>query len=104
MIEHIVLFRFHKDATPTQVKEAGQALLALGDSIPEVLGIRFTRNLGPSAEEWPHVLVVTLEDMVAVKRYSEHPAHVEAVNRFVVPIREARLAIDITGDITGPLS
>ena len=33
-------------------------------------------------------------DMGAVKRYLENPAHVDVVNRYLAPIREARLALD----------
>jgi hypothetical protein len=41
------------------------------------------------------VLTVKLDDMAAVQRYSDHPVHVETVARFLAPIREARLALDI---------
>ena len=49
----------------------------------------------PGAAEWPYVLVVDLDDMAAVQRYAEHPAHVDVVQRVVAPIRAARLAVDV---------
>lgn len=94
MIRHVVLFRFVPSATVAQIAGARSALIGLKGVIPEVREIGFGPNYGPSAGDWPWVLCATCDDMPAVGRYLAHPAHVDAVNRFVVPIREARLAVD----------
>jgi hypothetical protein len=39
--------------------------------------------------------MVELDDMAAVQRYAEHPAHVACVRSAIAPIREARLAVDV---------
>ena len=75
MIEHIVLFRFKDSASPVQVAEAGDALLAMKQGIPEIQEIHFGPNLGPSVKEYGHVLVVECADMAAVQRYLDHPVH-----------------------------
>jgi hypothetical protein len=55
----------------------------------------FGLNLADSRGEYSHVLLVVVDDMPAVQRYLDHPAHVEVVKKFVAPFREARLAIDL---------
>lgn len=95
MIQHTVLLRFRDSTTLAQIDAARAGLLALEGTIPEVRGVAFGPNLAPSREEWPWVLVVRCDDMAAVERYLAHPAHVDVVNRLLVPIREARLAVDV---------
>jgi hypothetical protein len=77
------------------VVEAGEALLAMKDGIPEIKAVHFGPNLGPSVGEFSHILIVTCEDMGAVKRYLDHPVHRQTVDRFISPIRDVRLAADV---------
>ena len=95
MIQHIVLFRFKDSATPGQIAEAGAALLAMKQGIPEIREIHFGPNLGPSVKEYSHILTIGCADMEAVQRYLDHPVHRQTVDRYVAPIREARLAADL---------
>jgi len=95
VILHLVLFRFRAGIPQAAIGAARDGLLALRQSIPEIRKIAWTRNLGPSAADYPFVLSVSLDDMAAVERYLKHPAHVDAVARWLSPIREARLAVDI---------
>ena len=95
MIHHIVLFRFIEGASSMQVTAVGEALRAMRDTIPEVRGVTFGPNLGATSGEWSHVLVVEVDDMAAVGRYAAHPVHLDLVQRHIVPIREARLAVDV---------
>jgi len=95
MVHHIVCFRF-KPTTPAEpIAEAGAALLGMMGRIPEIRSVRWGRNLAPSAAEYSHVLAVAVDDMAALGRYLEHPAHQDIVARYIAPIRDARLAIDI---------
>jgi hypothetical protein len=95
MILHLALCHFKPDTDPAAIARAGDALVALRNRIPEIRDIVWTRNLGPSAPDYPYVVVVTLEDMAAVQRYLEHPAHVDTVSRYLAPIRDGRMAVDI---------
>lgn len=95
MIQHIVLFRFRADASAEAIAAAGAALRAMPARIPEIRGLFWGPNVGPSAAEWSHVLVVSCDDMAAVERYGAHPAHREVIDRFLAPVREARLAVDV---------
>lgn len=95
MIRHIVLFRFADDASADAIEAARDALGAMRANIGEIRDLSFGPNLGPSAGEWPHVLMVTVDNMAAVEAYLTHPVHVDTIARFVAPIREARMAIDV---------
>lgn len=95
MIHHIVCFRFRPDTSAERIAAAAAALLAMEGKIPEVRGVRWGQNLAPSTAEYTHVLTVMADDMAAVARYLEHPVHQDVVARFIAPIREARLAIDV---------
>lgn len=94
MIHHVVLFRWIASATPEQVATAGSALLGMKGKIPEVQSVAFGPNLAESRTEYTHALLVVVDDMDAVKRYVDHPHHVHVAKTYLLPIREARLAID----------
>lgn len=94
MILHVVLLRFREHASPVEIEDARRALLALRGAVPGVQGVTFGPNLAPSAAEWPHVLIVALEDFVSVEQYLTHPVHVDTVAKYLRPILEARLAVD----------
>jgi hypothetical protein len=95
VVHHIVLFRFSEDAAPAQVAAAGGALRAMPGTIPDVRAVSFGPNLGASSGEWPYVLVVVVDDIAAVGRYSAHQAHLDIVSQFITPIRQARIAVDV---------
>jgi len=95
MIHHIVCFRFKPDTPAERIAATGAALLAMQGKIPEVRGVHWGPNLAPSAAEYSHVLTVLADDMTAVGRYLEHPVHQDTVARYVAPIRETRLALDV---------
>ena len=95
MIQHVVLFKFKDSATPGQIVEAREVLLAMKKEIPEIQAVHFGPNLGPSVNEYSHVLIVGCADMGAVQRYLDHPVHRQTIDRYMAPIREARLAADL---------
>ena len=94
MIHHVVLFRFHDTASPLQVEDARRALLALRGAVREIRGLTFGPNVGPTADEWPWVLIVAVDDVAAVERYLAHPVHVDTVAKYVTPVVAARFAVD----------
>jgi hypothetical protein len=94
MIHHVVLFRFKPGVSPEQIAAAGRGMMTLKGAIAEVRSIDWVANQAPSAGEYPWALFATFEDMAGVQRYQDHPAHVEAVGRWLAPIRESRLAVD----------
>ncbi len=95
MIHHLVMLRWKPTTSPeTQCQLAGK-LLALKEVIPEVRAIATGVNKDPeSTKEWPFVLEVQVDDLAALQRYTDHPAH-QAVVKELREAREARLAVDL---------
>ena len=94
MIHHVVLLRWTAAAKQEQVDAAGAALLGMLGQIPEIRAVSFGPNLAESRAEYTHALLVVVDDMAAVKRYVDHPHHVHVAKTVLLPIREARLAVD----------
>jgi hypothetical protein len=95
MIHHTVLLRWKSTTSVDTQRELAAKLVALKGAIPEIRAIATGPNLDPdSAVEWPFVLEVQVEDPAALKRYSDHPAHM-AVVKELREAREARLAVDL---------
>jgi hypothetical protein len=90
-----VLLQFRPETSPDHVVALREGLLGLRSAIPEIRHLSFGPNLAPGADEWPWVLVVHVEDMSALKRYAEHPAHRKVVQVLLTPIRQERLAVDV---------
>ena len=95
MIYHIVLFRLKSGTAQETIDAAGRALLSMKQRIPDIRDVQWGANLGPSAAEYSHILLVSCDDMVAVQRYLDHPMHKQTVAEFIHPIRDARMAADL---------
>jgi hypothetical protein len=90
-----VLLRWKASTTPERQRELAAQLVALKQAIPEIRAIATGPNLDPdSAAEWPFVLEVQVDDLAALRRYTDHPAHM-AVVKELREAREARLAVDL---------
>ena len=95
MIHHTVLLRWKPTSKPETIRHLAAKLVALKDQIPEIRRFTTGANLDPaSAREWPFLLEVQVDDLPALQRYVDHPAH-QAVVREIVEAREARLAVDL---------
>ena len=95
MIHHTVLLRWKPTTTPETRRHLAGKLVALQGVIPEIRAITTGANLDPgSAHDWPFVLEVQVDDLAALKRYIDHPAHI-AVAKELRDARDARLAIDL---------
>ncbi len=90
-----MLFQFRPETSPDQIVALREGLLHLRGAIPAIRHLSFGPNLAPGADEWPWVLVVHVDDMTALKRYAEHPAHRKVVEELLTPIRLGRLAVDV---------
>lgn len=95
MIHHTVLLRWKPTTAADTQRALAAKLVALQHAIPEIRAIATGPNLDPeSAAEWPFVLEVQVDDLAALKRYTDHPAH-QAVVKELREAREARLAVDV---------
>lgn len=94
MLHHTVLIRWKRETSAERQAELAAKLRALKDVIPEIRAIHTGPNLDPNAPEWPFALLVVVEDLAALKRYIDHPAH-QAVSKEISAARDARLAVDL---------
>ena len=95
MIHHTVLLRWKPTTTPETIRHLAALMEAMPRGIPEIRAISTGPNLDPeSSKEWPFVLEVQVDDLAALKRYSDHPTH-QAMVKELREAREARLAIDL---------
>lgn len=94
MIHHTVLIRWKRETSVERQSELAAKLRALKSVIPEIRSIHTGPNLDANAVEWPFALLVVVDDLAALKRYVDHPAH-QAVSKEVSAARDARLAVDL---------
>ncbi|HET7601476.1 MAG TPA: Dabb family protein [Gemmatimonadales bacterium] len=90
-----MLFQFRSETSPDQIVALREGLLDLRGTIPEIRHLSFGPNLASGADEWPWVLVVHVDNMSALQRYADHPAHRKVVEVLLTPIRQGRLAVDV---------
>lgn len=95
MIRHVVGFRFQSVTSPQQVADVLAAFRALPEQIPELRSLIFGPNLTDRDTPVAYVLNATFGDMPALARYLAHPAHVEATARYLMPILEQRIVMDV---------
>jgi hypothetical protein len=93
MIRHVFLYKVAPSADP---KEIVRILNELPGNVP---GIR-SWTLGPhqgapggSGDLWDYALVCDFDDMKGLESYSNHPFHVEVVNK-LLPMFSARAVCD----------
>jgi hypothetical protein len=106
MIAHIVLLQPRADLTEAQREAALAALRTAADGVPEIrslrLGRRVTHGL-PGYEQlmrqdFEYALIIEVEDLDALKRYLQAPAHA-ALGELFYRATTAALAYDY--DMTG---
>lgn len=93
MIKHIVCFTL-KDMPAEQEEKLLAAFRALERLVPEVKAFTMGRNISDRDQTYTHCLVSEFEDMAAVGRYLQHPAHVAAVKEHLEPVLEKRAVVD----------
>ena len=94
MIEHIVLFRWTKEASQEAIDSALAELRGLKGKIAGVVDLSCGANLSEWAKGYTHGLVVRLTDRAALEAYYPHPEHQRVLQNFVNPIRADILAFD----------
>jgi Stress responsive A/B Barrel Domain len=93
MVRHIFLWKVAKNADPNEI-------LRILDELPEKIpGMRsWTRGKhqgapGASGDLWDYGLVADFDSFDDLKRYSDHPLHMKAVEQ-LIPMFSARAVCD----------
>lgn len=94
MIEHIVLFKWKPEATPSQKEAVLAALRELPRRIPGIAYLSCGMNFCDRSQGFETGLVVRFEDRAALEAYGPHPAHQEVVQNVINPIRDQVIAVD----------
>jgi hypothetical protein len=100
MIRHIVLFRFKEEANGTSKAEnvlaTKEMLEALPAKIPLIQESHVYINTdGANPENADLILISDFRSLEEMNEYIVHPDH-KAVGDFMRPLREGRMAIDLT--------
>lgn len=95
MIRHMVLFRWHENATAEAIEAAAVAMRGLA-AIDCVSDLQVGANLSPDAGGYGFVLSFSLPDLATLDSvFRPHPAH-KAVSAAVRPIMAGKILVDIT--------
>src|SRR5262249_3486101 len=94
MIEHIVLFRWTKEASQEAIDSAVAEMRKLKDKIPSIVDLSCGATFSDRAKGYTHGLVVRFTDRSTLQAYGPHPEHQRVVQQFINPIRADILALD----------
>ena len=98
MIQHIVLLKLMPGTSDRQVAEAFEAGAVLADQLPGILEFTVGRDPGRPDHGFELVSIMEFTDRAALERYLEHPARARYLARYVDPIAEQRIDIDIPAE------
>jgi hypothetical protein len=88
MIEHLVLFKVRRDASPEAAEEMVRRLRALEGEVPGILALSCGANFSERSQGYTHGLYVRFPDRDALQTYQVHPRHRAAVEEAVLPTVE----------------
>ena len=94
MLEHIVLFKFQKDASQEKVDAVMHQLRELPKSIDAIVQLSCGPNFSDRSQGFDYALRVQLRDKEGLETYRTHPAHVSVLENTIKPILENILAVD----------
>lgn len=89
---HVVMFKL-KDRSREAAERARDVLLAMDGKIPELRAIEVGVDVLRSERSYDVVLITKFDDLAAMKRYQEHPAHREVI-AFMNEHREVSVVVD----------
>ncbi len=81
MIQHIVLFRLKEGIDEDTLAQHMADFESLVDEIPDIEQIEVRRDIVGRPVSCHFGLVSQFTDMDALRRYQQHPEHVEALDR-----------------------
>lgn len=76
---HMVWFKWASNATPEQINDAFNALLALKEKIPNIVELTVGVNTTNRSNGHTHGLLVKLKSAADLPVYADHPEHLLVV-------------------------
>lgn len=92
-LRHVALLRFLPDTTSEHVTALMSGLATLPPAIPELREYRFGPDVGLADDNWHFAIVADFDDAAAYERYQVDPEHRALIEKLIVPILEARAAV-----------
>ena len=97
MLKHIVMWKFIDGAQGRSATEHAlwmkSHLEALVGQIPEIKSPEVGVNISSSPMAYDAVLTLVVDDVEALQRYRQHPAHQE-ISQYCHAVRSARVMVD----------
>ena len=81
MLKHVVLMRFKKVASESEVAEVEKRLRGLPGIIAEIKEFEMGRDVLHSERSYDFALVSEFEDLEKMQRYQVHPTHQKIVGK-----------------------
>ncbi|OGG29806.1 hypothetical protein A2973_00340 [Candidatus Gottesmanbacteria bacterium RIFCSPLOWO2_01_FULL_49_10] len=97
MIHHVVLFKFNANATPEKIDEMAKVLVDLKDKIPGIIKYVWgpSVSIEPYGKGYTHAFIMTFDTKEHRDAYVPHPLHKELVKKYVDPICDDGLVVDL---------
>jgi hypothetical protein len=96
MLHHVVTFHLRPDAPAGQVERIGEAITALGATLPEVRSLAIGSDLALREGNASFAIVAQFDDVDAFKVYADHPEHIRIIKELIAPHIESRHPVQFT--------
>ena len=93
MLHHIVLMKFKPEIQDSEIVQLEKMLNELPNKIVEIHGYEFGQDVVHSDRSYDFALVSLFANLDALKRYQQHPEHVQVLNR-IKRLCENVIAVD----------
>lgn len=96
MLHHVVTFHLKPDAPADQVDRIGEAVHALGATLPEVRSVAIGSDLALREGNASFAIVAEFDDVDGFKVYADHPEHIRIIKELIGPHIESRHPVQFT--------
>lgn len=96
MLHHVVTFQLKPDAPADQVERIGEAVYALGATLPEVRSMAVGRDLALREGNASFAIAAQFDDVEGFKVYADHPEHIRIIKELIGPFIESRSPVQFT--------
>jgi hypothetical protein len=98
MFRHVVMFRWRADSTPEQRAASIGALRAFAADVADLGMVRVGVDAGMAEGNFDVAVIADFADQDGYRTYVDDPRHRTMVAEHIVPILDARVAVQSTFD------
>jgi hypothetical protein len=102
MINHVVLMKFKPDVNDDAIDDLEKSLDDLPNKIVEIQAFEFGRDRVHSEKSYDFALFSLFANLEAVKRYQEHPAYLNVLQK-ITRLTENIIGVDFEGTDAGDI-